>query len=210
MKQIHNPVNNSRQKLSSSYKMPYGATALTLIFFIAFLFAGCMKQNQADLADGTKTINEQKQSDDLSKAYANTGLSSETLLELQQVKDATGKYHRLDNAFKDGYLDIGLKLPNMGYHMLKSDLVSPTFDVKKPAILVYNKKDNGEFELVAVEYAVPIDWTNPHTPPVGFSGNQDDWDFNTLNTGWWTLHAWVWKFNPDGVFKPMNPDVVVK
>ncbi|MGZ3844781.1 MAG: hypothetical protein ACXVLT_01965 [Flavisolibacter sp.] len=210
MKQIHNQVNNSIQKLISSYKMLYGATALMLILFIAFLLTGCMKQNQADLADNTKTANEQKQSDDLAKTYANTGLSSETLLELQQVKDATGKYHRLDNAFKDGYADINLKLPNMGYHMLKSELASPTFDLKKPAILVYNKKDNGEFDLVAVEYAVPIDWSNPHTPPAGFTGDSDEWDFNTLNTGWWTLHAWVWKFNPDGVFKPMNPDVIVK
>lgn len=210
MKQIHNQVNNSVQKLISSYKLLYGTTALMLILFIAFLLTGCIKQNHAGLEDNTRTASEKNQGDDLFKVYENTGLSSETLLELQQVKDATGKYHKLDNAFKEGYVDIGLKLPNMGYHMLKSELVSTTFDLKKPAILVYNKKDNGEFELVAVEYAVPIDWSNPHTPPAGFSGDQDEWDFNTLNTGWWTLHAWVWQFNSDGVFKPMNPDVIVK
>jgi hypothetical protein len=80
----------------------------------------------------------------------------------------------------------------------------------KPDILVYNKKDNDKYELVAVEYAVPIDSTRLHTPPQGFTGDADEWDFNTLNTGWWTLHAWVWEFNPDGVFKPMNPAVIVK
>ena len=210
MKQIHNEITNSVQKLISSYKMLYRATALMLILFAAFLFTGCMKNDKEQLKDNSEVSKEKKQTDDLFKAYQNTGLTGATLIELQQVKDATAKYHTLDNAFKDGYVDIGLKLPNMGYHMLKSELVKTTFNLEKPAILVYNKKDNGEFELVAVEYAVPIDWSNPHTPPAGFTGDQDEWDFNTLNTGWWTLHAWVWLFNPDGVFKPMNPDVIVK
>ena len=98
----------------------------------------------------------------------------------------------------------------MGYHILKAELVTSVFDLRKPPILVYNKKNNGNFELVAVEYAIPIDPQSPNTPPEGFTGSEDVWDFNTLNTGWWTLHAWIWKNNPDGVFQPMNPTVVVQ
>ena len=94
--------------------------------------------------------------------------------------------------------------------MLKSSLVSPVFDLRKPPILVYNKREDGSFELLAVEYAVPIDWQHPDVAPEGFTGNDDMWNFNTLNTGWWTLHAWIWKNNPDGVFMPMNPDVQVR
>jgi hypothetical protein len=55
---------------------------------------------------------------------------------------------------------------------------------------------------VAVEYAVPLDLAL--TSPEGFSGEDDVWDRNTT-FGLWTLHAWVWRHNPDGVFAPMNP-----
>ncbi|HET9824006.1 MAG TPA: hypothetical protein VFP87_01665, partial [Chitinophagaceae bacterium] len=138
------------------------------------------------------------------------GLDPQTLWELQQVRAATAKYRNDSNAFRDGYVDINLKLPKMGYHFLKAALVTPVFDLKKPPILVYNKTADGGFELLAVEYAIPIDPQTPNVAPEGFTGNNDEWDFNTLNTGWWTLHAWVWKNNPDGVFKPMNPSVQVQ
>jgi hypothetical protein len=49
----------------------------------------------------------------------------------------------------------------MGYHFLKAGLVTPVFDIKQPPILVYNKNEDGNFELLAVEYAV-ADWT-PNT-----------------------------------------------
>jgi len=182
---------------------------LFLLFFSGVLLAGCMKPATEDASNvqSNQTISE---STELKSIYTSSDLSAQTLKELQQVKAATGRYSNLDNAFKDDYKDIGLKLENMGYHFLKAELVSPVFNLSKPAILVYNKRKNGSFELVAVEYAVPINPQSPHTPPEGFAGNADEWDFNTLNTGWWTLHAWVWKFNPDGVFKPMNPSVIVQ
>ena len=72
------------------------------------------------------------------------------------------------------------------------------------------KRDNGNFELVAVEYAIPMSSLPLHVAPEGFTGNDDVWNENTLNTGWWTLHAWVWANNPDGVFEPMNPLVIVQ
>jgi len=180
------------------------------LFFTSFLSA-CNKYE----ADKSKNNEEQTASNnrinteaDLVSRYS--GLESQTLLELQQVHAATAKYQTISNAFGDNYVDIGLVLPNMGYHILKAELVTSVFDLRKPPILVYNKKNNGNFELVAVEYAIPIDPQSPNTPPEGFTGSEDAWDFNTLNTGWWTLHAWVWKNNPDGVFKPMNPAVIVQ
>jgi hypothetical protein len=182
---------------------------LFLLMFSGLLLTGCMKTAKEDTPNlqSSETITENT---DLKSIYTSGELSQQTLRELQQVKAATGKYANLDNAYKDDYKDIGLKLENMGYHFLKAELVSPVFNLTKPAILVYNKRKNGSFELVSVEYAVPIDPQSPHTPPQGFTGTADEWDFNTLNTGWWTLHAWVWKFNPDGVFKPMNPLVIVQ
>jgi hypothetical protein len=168
--------------------------------------AACAKDSTTDAGkrSGVASPNEAAKS-----LGSYTGLSPQTMDELQKVREATAPYHNIKKAFADQYEDIGLKLPNMGYHFLKTTRVSPVFDLSKPAILVYNKRENGNYELLAVEYAIPIDPQSP-APPEGFTGTEDVWDFNTLNSGWWTLHAWVWEFNPDGVFSPMNPVVDVR
>ena len=184
-----------------------------VILFTAFLFTACKKYatDKPQPKSEEQFINNNGVTNDLGLPGSYKMLDPQTLSELQQVRAATAKYQNINNAFADNYKDIPIVvMPNMGYHFLKAELISPVFDMKKPAILVYNKKDNGNFELVAVEYAVPIDPQSPNTPPEGFTGNDDVWDFNTLNSGWWTLHAWVWKNNPDGVFKMTNPLVIVQ
>ena len=130
------------------------------------------------------------------------------VLELQQARAATARYRHIKNAFKDGYVDINVVVPNMGYHFMKSELTADgVFDVRKPEILVYNKNEDGSFELGALEYAVPIDVT-PDVAPEGFTGTDDVWERNT-DFGLWLVHAWVWKNNPDGTFNPTNPLVIV-
>jgi hypothetical protein len=56
-------------------------------------------------------------------------------------------------------------------------------------------------QLVAVEYAVPTNLAA--APPEGFDGKLDEWDRNDT-FGLWTLHAWIWLPNPDGVFADTN------
>jgi hypothetical protein len=133
------------------------------------------------------------------------GLEQKTLCELQQAKDATERYQNISAAIADGYADISVVVPNMGFHYMKSTLVDAVFDITRPEILVYNKTHEGLTELVAVEYAVPIDMT-PDQAPGGFTGTNDVWDRNT-GFGLWLLHAWVWKSNASGVFNPTNPGV---
>ena len=183
-----------------------------VILFAAFLFTACKKyEANKPQTDNTEQVTNNNGKPDLELFSQYNGLDPQTLLELQQAKAATAKYQNIENAFADNYgKDPVVTLPNMGYHFLKTELVSPVFDLRKPAILVYNKKDKGKFELVAVEYAVPMSSLPLHVAPEGFTGNDDVWNENTLNTGWWTLHAWVWKNNPDGVFEPMNPLVIVQ
>lgn len=177
------------------------------ILFTALLFTACKKYE----ADKQQANNEEQVKSNNVIKTGTEGLDPQTLRELQQARAATAKYQNIENAFADSYDNVPVVvLPNMGYHFLKAGLVSPVFDVRKPAILVYNKKANGNFELVAVEYAVPMNSLPLHVAPEGFTGNDDVWNENTLNTGWWTLHAWVWKNNPDGVFNPMNPSVIVQ
>jgi hypothetical protein len=182
-----------------------------MILVTSFLFTACKKYTSEKPQSEEQTLSS-KQGDAFSEiARANSGLEPQTLSELQQAQAATAKYQNINNAFADNYGEQPIVvMPNMGYHFLKAQFISSTFDFRKPAILVYNKKANGNFELVALEYAVPIDPQNSSTPPEGFTGSADEWDFNTLNSGWWTLHAWVWKNNPDGVFNMTNPLVIVQ
>ncbi|HXG95441.1 MAG TPA: hypothetical protein VNN73_24130 [Blastocatellia bacterium] len=43
-------------------------------------------------------------------------------------------------------------------------------------------------------------------PRKGFTGSEDVWDRNG-DFGLWTLHAWVWKENPNGIFAEFSPRV---
>ena len=121
--------------------------------------------------------------------------------ELASARRATARYQDFLNAIRDGYVDIGVVLPNMGRHLLKDSLVDATFEVERPEILVYMEDLGGRMKLVAVEYAVPL--TLAATPPDGFPGAADQW-FADQRFQLWTLHAWVFKENPDGIFNPTN------
>jgi len=171
------------------------------LLLVAFSFAACQKQ----VADKNVTSEIPSASATPKGEVLNwyTGLSSQTMWELQQARAATAKY-RFDtlNAYKDGYRNIAVDVEHMGHHFLNMDYLNGTFDPRRPQILVYNANENGQQELVAVEYAVPIGLPEP----AGFTGNQDVWDHNTT-FNLWLLHAWVWKYNPDGVFNPFNPNV---
>jgi hypothetical protein len=136
-------------------------------------------------------------------AYVHTGATLPHA-ELQAAKAATARYRDFNNALKDGYQDINVVIPNMGRHFLNNGLLDGKFEADKPELLVYSPAANGRMELVAVEYAVPLDLSA--TAPEGFTGSADEW-FANQQFQLWTLHAWVWKDNPDGVFNPTNSRV---
>ena len=121
--------------------------------------------------------------------------------DLAAVRAATARYHRLDAALADGFTDIDVFIPGMGHHFLNADRLDATFDASEPELLVYTRDERGRMRLVAVEYAVPTALAG--SPPDGFAGDADAWDENTT-FALWTLHAWVWLTNPEGVFAPLN------
>jgi hypothetical protein len=176
-----------------------------------FLFTSCQKQ----VLDETKSINPLSGSNAKQISAANnvknedaevinmySGLSRQTMWELQQARAATARYRDIKNAIKDGYSNINVDVPNMGHHFMKASLVDATFDIRHPEILVYNGLDTGNPELIAVEYAVPLD----QPVPEGFTGSSDVWN-GTSGFPLWLVHAWVWKYNPAGVFNWTNPAV---
>jgi hypothetical protein len=127
------------------------------------------------------------------------------VLQLDQVRDATARFLDVDEAMAAGYVDIGLFVPDMGWHYMKEKLVDERFDATHPELLVYaDDPCGGKRKLVAVEYAVPLALSK--RAPAGFAGRADEWDANQ-QFQLWTLHAWVFEFNPDGVFAPFNPRV---
>jgi hypothetical protein len=127
------------------------------------------------------------------------------ILQLDQARDAAAKYFDVNKALKDGYVDIGLFVPNMGWHYLRESVLDEHFDWTKPELLVYaDDPCGGGRKLVAVEYAVPFALSK--RAPAGFHGKADQWDANQ-QFQLWTLHAWVYEYNPDGIFAGLNPRV---
>ncbi len=208
MKKInHHHVEHQKkmgQPVSSTIKCQ-SLTFLSLIALVTILFVSCTKDAINETADTEIASKANKQSlAQVEPLGRYTGLDKVTAWELQQARSATARYQHLKNAEKDGYVDIDVVMPNMGYHYMKMDNVDDKFDLRNPEILVYNHDEDGNMELVAVEYAIPIPLSV--NAPEGFSGTGDVWNFNT-GFGLWLLHAWVWKYNPDGVFNSTNPDV---
>jgi hypothetical protein len=178
---------------------------LGLLLFAGFIFTGCDQEIiDAPVAPSQKitAAYEQNATAELNVINLYPSLSSTTTWELQQARAATARYRDISNAIKDQYVDIKVVTENMGYHYMKVSEVDETFDLRKPEILIYNKNQQGKFELVAIEYAIPL--TLSESAPEGFSGTDDVWDENH-GFGLWLLHVWVWSYNPDGVFNPTNP-----
>jgi len=132
-------------------------------------------------------------------------LPAQTILQLADVVTATARFQDVSQAIAEQYVDIGVFIPHMGHHYMRQDLVDAQFDLEHPELLVYaDDPCGGALQLVAVEYAIPLSLSK--NMPQGFIGKFDAWDPND-DFGLWTLHAWVWKYNPDGVFAPLNPMV---
>lgn len=165
---------------------------------VLFSFTGCESPNSSDIPE-SDNISVFK--DAAGHSVENQSSNSILNKELALARASTAKYHNIQKALADGYEDINLYIPNMGWHYLKPSLLDDTFEVDKPELLVYAEKPGGGFRLVAVEYAVPLPLSVD--PPAGFTGDDDVW-YENIDAGLWTLHAWVWLHNPDGIFAAFN------
>lgn len=139
--------------------------------------------------------------DDASTSSAAT-TNPATLVQLASVQRATARFLDEQAAIDAGYVDISLFYPKMGHHYLNADLLDATIDLENPEILVYaDDLCGGSRRLVAVEYAVPVSLVKD--APTGFAGTDDTWVINQ-QFQLWTLHAWLFEYNPGGVFAAYN------
>jgi len=172
-------------------------TFSSLAFLACILFPACQKQSTA--GDIQLAQNQSNIKSEANAVILYNGVSDVTSSELQRARAATAKYRNIENAIKDGYVDIAVDVEHMGHHFMKTAIVDSVFDITQPEILVYNKDEKGKSELVAVEYAIPLTYSRP----AGFTGSSDVWKDDS-GFPLWLLHAWVWAYNPDGVFNWTN------
>lgn len=123
--------------------------------------------------------------------------------EVARARTATARYHNIAAAEADGYVNIGLYIPNEGLHYVNFGLIDSTFDPEHPEVLLYAPTDDGDLRLAGVEYLVPL---SP-SPPEGFTGAEDRWRSDAEGFGLWELTAWIWMSNPEGIFADDNPRV---
>ena len=130
-------------------------------------------------------------------------LSPATNHELALARGGTAKYHDFARADADGYEFLAC-VPGEGLEFVNWSLVDCNFDIEHPEALHYIPEENG-LRLVGVEYVVPIACTA--TPPEGFTGDNDEWEFMAEGLPIWALRAAIWLPNREGMFAEHNPSI---
>ena len=163
---------------------------------------------------------------------------------LAEVRAATERFRDVKAALAEGYIRDPFDLCDtaemmgrpaslgaMGVHYFRPDLlgisappaprvngVGTHTDFRRPSILIYEPKDDGSFELVAVENLVFIrSWREKgQSVPPTFHGVPYDLMTDDPATATdeahmfephFDRHVWVYRDNPNGVFAPFNPAV---
>jgi hypothetical protein len=121
--------------------------------------------------------------------------------DLAAARAASARYHRVEVALADGFVDTGrcVALPDgsggMGVHF-----VNPTrmgdghLEVTEPEMLLYEEDARGRYRLIGVEY-------------LGTAGDALFGRALTPGPAGHALHVWLWKHNPSGMFADWNPNV---
>ncbi|MGB9376674.1 MAG: hypothetical protein WCB04_04080 [Mycobacteriales bacterium] len=142
--------------------------------------------------------------------------------QLVQAYQATGKYHNLAIAKKDGYGEFAdlngitcIAMPGMGamgIHYVNGGYVGdPTLNVRHPEALVYRPGSDGRLHLAALEYiVVKSAWDANHARPPSLFGQKFNFTDSPNRYGlppFYSLHVWLWQYNPAGLFQMWNPRV---
>ena len=128
---------------------------------------------------------------------------------LDDVRAATAAFHSIPKAEAAGYGDPGLPCfddpahgKGMGFHLVNGGLLDDGGALSKthPEALVYEMHGDG-LKLVAVEYIVKKSDAAQAPRFLGKDMISND------ELGLWTLHAWIWRKNPENLFATYNSNV---
>lgn len=142
-------------------------------------------------------------------AQGSTGIQDD----LAQVRRSTAAFHDLAIAQAAGYQLLPFykicvnnpELGAMGIHYINMSLVDTVIDPLQPEAMVYTPDETGTLQLTSVEYIVAAsawDAVNPQ-PPTIFG---QTYGYNAA-FGVYSLHAWIWRPNPSGMFSYFNPNL---
>jgi hypothetical protein len=141
---------------------------------------------------------------------------------LTKLRAATTKFHNLDTAKAKGYGlltdEAGVTciaqrgMGAMGVHYVNGDLVAnPAIVASTPEAMVYRRDANGVLRLSAVEYVViKAAWDANHKARPKLFGHKFNFSKapNRFDLpAYYSLHVWVFKHNPAGMFEMWNPNV---
>ena len=145
--------------------------------------------------------------------------------ELAQVRAATARFHRVEEAVAAGY-ELGwvngagnrvvagcVSSPTagaMGYHYFNKDLMADNaVNALEPEVLVYAPTADGGLKLGAVEWVVRSAQSNPPgvSQPPSVLGMPMHILVPPPGPAFYITHAWVWTNNPAGMFADFNPEV---
>ena len=181
---------------------PFSGTFL--LASLLFLSTSCKKEVRNETADehlSSQSLTPSQPSGVAAKKSADDEF-------LQSVRNATSRFHSTTQAINAGYLpdDHWVSVPGlggMGIHWANPTLVDGEFDALKPEAVLYERGPDGNLRLIALEYIV---LNQGQARPM--FGSQP---FNINGVpglpSHWSLHVWLYKDNPAGMFQPFNPNV---
>jgi hypothetical protein len=134
--------------------------------------------------------------------------------ELETVRAALSKYEDPIVAVRSGYLStlgcVEYANGGMGVHFLNRGNIGPVPDPLKPQLLLY-EPDGDKLRLVAAEWLIPLATGIKDRPTLfgqSFDGPMEGHKpLIPAELHHYDLHVWLFKPNPDGLFKAMNPTV---
>jgi hypothetical protein len=151
-----------------------------------------------------------------SLALARSDKEDRTDTLVQAVRQATQPFRDVEAAQSAGYglfhgCVSGPQEGAMGIHYVNGDLVGDgEIDASHPEALIYEFRD-GRLQLVGVEFVVIAEaWDANHEMPPTLMGQVFQY-VSAPNRyrlpGFYELHVWAWKQNPNGMFTDWNPKV---
>jgi hypothetical protein len=131
---------------------------------------------------------------------------------VEEVRQHTARFSNSTTAIAAGYQPdehcvAHPELGGMGSHWVNGPLIDPEFDPMQPEALLYEPDGAGGHRLIGVEYIV-INAGQPHPT---FDGHPFDVGgvppLTEAGVPHFSLHVWLHRENPAGMFAPFNPNV---
>ncbi|RBM06617.1 hypothetical protein [Streptomyces sp. PT12] len=117
--------------------------------------------------------------------------------QLKRVRAATVRYQDVRLAEADGYTLGESCIPGLGYHFVRQVAESQEqLEITEPNSMLYVPQEDGSLKLAGVGYVSKREaslFGEELSPPSILP--------------YYTLHAWVWEENPEGVFEHINPNI---